>query len=117
MIIENSYVETVTGKYAEGYALEEYKTDIGIVVAREWEGKIYPVWAYKQMGRKGEEKPADKSRPMKVFLGDRRQAIKRLLEMAVLLGWNPKAGTIMPGPSSNQAADGQPEPPEGDIPF
>jgi len=116
MILENSYVETVSGKYPEGYAIDEYKGEVKLVAAREWQGKIFAQWGYKQMGKKGDEHPADKPRPMGVFLGDRQMAINRLLEAAVLLGWQPKTGTILPK-NGTTAADGQPEPPDDDIPF
>lgn len=71
-IDQKTFIQTSEFKgRSYGFALDDYEGKKSLVsVETGSDGKLYARWCYPQTGKKDDRKPAEKSVPMKISLGD-----------------------------------------------
>jgi hypothetical protein len=98
-------------KYNDVIQLDEYNEQISIVAARESkDGKVYPQWVFPQ---DKDRQPRDKAIPLKVTLGDRETAARRLRHLADVLDGGQAGSAPRPAAPQPQAVDDE----DPSIPF
>ena len=84
-ISEDKFIET-NEKYGNGFAVDIYKNEYSIIEAkRNKAGDIWGEWCYPQVFEDGERGPGKKTRPVKITLGLKEQAIQRLEQLIMMI--------------------------------
>jgi len=99
-------------QYKSGFMLDEYKNSYSLVAARQYDkdGDLQTAkeWAFPQ---DKDRKPRAKAIPVKIELGPRDVAIKRLKQTLAMLGAEPD------GPEEIDLEPAKDDAPDGDCPF
>ena len=88
----NEFIHTVKlGNSNKSLSLELYENKFSLVSTWETrDGAVKPNWCFRQE-RKDNENVPGKAIPLKLFLGDKAEAVSMLLQLLGALGWTPPA--------------------------
>ena len=84
----NKVIEIGNGN---GIELSEYNGTFSLISCRESNGTMYQQWAKYRVAK---DKFADKEWPVKVTLGDKKEAISALTELLQMLGGRQEQGEV-----------------------